>query len=99
MRSIDRRSYQFHTMALYELMSQQAVMAKNARRAWQRLAVIWLVNRLLILMAVLGSAYAAFATSRWTKHMFGVPGGSLAALLVGSAAILAARTIWPSAFV
>jgi len=86
-------------MELFELMSQQATTAKNARRARRQLAVIWLGNRLLIVLAIAVSTYLALASARFAKHTFGVAGAALAALLVGAAAVLGARALRASAFV
>ena len=86
-------------MELFELLSQQAASAKNARRAWRRLVFIWLLNRGLIVLGIVAAFALAAGAAKYARDMVGLAGGVLLALLILSGAAFLARTLRGSAFV
>src|ERR1051325_2234289 len=98
-RQIPRRSFQFHNMELFELLSQQATVAKNVRRALRQLAVVWVVNRLLVVFAIGVTVGVGLVAAQLVRRSLGMAAGALIALLIVAGALLVARAILGSAFV
>jgi MFS family permease len=83
---IDRRSFQFHGIDLFELMSEQARASRSARRSRRRLMLIWLGNRLLIVGGPLLALAAAWRLATLAHGVAGVVAAAAVAVLMLSLA-------------
>ena len=83
---IDRRSFQFHGIDLFELMSERARASRSARRSRRRLMLIWLGNRLLIVGGPLLALAAAWRLATLAHGVAGVVAAAAVAVLMLSLA-------------